>query len=118
MNKTATALVVKFVMTFVLAALLFTVLDRNALVWSTAVAVAGTILNYFLGDLYVLPKFGNLTASVGDGILAILVAYIVDLAVLDFRTTVTSLILFGALVAVGEYFFHQYLLRSEKVAPE
>lgn len=38
MNKTATALVIKFAMTFILAALLFTVLDRNALVWSTAVA--------------------------------------------------------------------------------
>ena len=79
--------------------------------------MAGTALNYLFGDLFVLPKWGNLGASIVDGILAIGLAYIVDLAVPAFTTSAAGLLIFGALVAVGEYLFHQYLKRSEKVAP-
>lgn len=117
MNKTATALLIKFAMTFVFAAVAFMSLHNNTWTWVFVVALVGTALNYWVGDLMVLPRFGNLVASLGDGIMAALVAYIVDLLVIPFNTALTSLALFAILVAVGEYFFHQYLGRSEKVEP-
>ncbi|WP_066639463.1 DUF2512 family protein [Desulfolucanica intricata] len=117
MSKTVTALIMKFVMTLIVAAIAFTFIDGNAWGWIFALAIIGTILNYVIGDLMVLPKYGNIVASIGDGVIAALTAYIFDLLILDFRTSFTSLIVFGVLVAVGEYFFHQYLRRSEKVEP-
>ncbi|HBV96000.1 MAG: hypothetical protein JL50_05130 [Peptococcaceae bacterium BICA1-7] len=117
MSKTSVALIVKFVMTFVAAAIAFMILERNALGWVALVALAGTILNYLLGDLVILPRFGNIVASLGDGVLAAVTAYVVDLIVPGFTTTWAALAAFAVLVAVAEYFFHAYLRRSEKVAP-
>lgn len=117
MSQTAIALIVKFVMTFVFALIAFTVLINNPWTWVLALAVIATAVNYVLGDLFVLPKFGNAVASVGDGVMGALVAYIVSLVTPLFVVNLTSLLLFAVLVAVGEYFFHQYLSRNEKVAP-
>jgi hypothetical protein len=117
MSKTATALLVKFVMTFIFAAAALAFLRGNTLGWVFLVAILATGLNYLVGDLLLLPSFGNIVASVSDGILAALVAYVVDLLVPAFRTTAPALLIFAVLVALGEYFFHQYLLRTEKVQP-
>ncbi|MFZ5631926.1 MAG: DUF2512 family protein [Bacillota bacterium] len=117
MSKTTTALIVKFVMTFVFAAAAFMFIDRNPWTWVLVVGILGTILNYLFGDLFVLPKWGNIGASIVDGILAGVTAYVVNLIVPAFKTSYAGLIAFAALVAVGEYYFHRYLKRSEKVAP-
>lgn len=117
MSRTTLALIFKFVMTVVFAAGAFILIDGNGWTWPIVVGVAGTILNYVLGDLVVLPRFGNIAASIGDGVLAALTAYVVDLIVPAFTTSATSLAVFAVLIAVGEYFFHQYLKASDRVAP-
>lgn len=117
MSKTASALIYKFILTFLIATVAFVLIDRNALIWAFVVGLVGTVLNYLLGDLIILPKFGNIVASVGDGVLAALTALLVGILTPAFQTTTTSLLIFAVLIAVGEYFFHQYLLRSEEVEP-
>lgn len=116
MSQTSKALLVKFLMTFVVAALAFRTLGST---WSSILflAVAGTILNYLLGDLLILPAAGNLVASVADGGLAALTAYLIDRVSTGLKTTSGRLMLFAVLIAVGEYFFHRYLIKSPKVAP-
>lgn len=114
--KTATALIVKFLLTTLFAALAFRGLG-NSWGWILAVGLAGTALNYLLGDLVVLPSAGNAVASAGDGVLGAATAWVVAQLSYAFDTTLGSLALFAVLIAVGEYFFHQYLLASKKVAP-
>lgn len=109
MSQIAIALIVKFVMTFVIALLAFTVLVNNPWTWVLALAVIATAVNY-VGDLVVLPKFGNVVTSVGDGIMRALLAFFISLATPLFVVTWTSLLLFAVLIAAGEYFFHQYLV--------
>lgn len=118
MSKTTTALLVKFGMTFVAAAIALYYIDGNTIGQVLIFSILGTAINYLIGDLFVLPSFGNIVASVGDGILAAALAYIMDLVIPAFRTTFTSLAVLAVLVAVAEYFFHQYIARSEKVAPK
>ncbi|MCL4517384.1 MAG: YndM family protein [Firmicutes bacterium] len=117
MSKTATVLLVKFIMTFLFAAVTLGFIRGNTWGWVFLAALLGTVLNYLIGDLWILPNFGNMVASIADGLLGGLTAYIVSLLFPVFRTNFTALAIFGVLIAVGEYFFHQYLLRSEKVAP-
>lgn len=117
MNKTATALLVKFIMTYVAAGIALGLVVSNPWGWILLVALIGTAMNYLVGDLYVLPKFGNIVASLGDGIMAALVAYIISLIVAVFDVGWMALALFAVLVALGEFFFHQYLLREEEVEP-
>jgi hypothetical protein len=104
-------------MTFVFAAISFTFIADNTLGWSLIVAILVTALNYLLGDLLVLPNFGNITASIGDGVMGALTAYLLDIISRNFGTTLFTLSLFAILIVVGEYFFHQYLLNNKKVSP-
>lgn len=117
MSKTGNALLFKFLMTLIFAGITFTLIDGNAFRWAFIVALLGTAANYLVGDLLVLPSLGNIIASIGDGILATLIAYLISLGSLAFDTTFSSLAIYAILVAVGEYFFHQYLLKSDEVAP-
>jgi hypothetical protein len=115
--KTAWALISKFIITLLAVAISFGLIIENPFTWIITLAILATAVNYVLGDLVVLPKFGNISASIGDGLLGVLLAYLMDLGVPAFNTNSTSLIALFLLIAVAEYLFHQYLLRDEKVAP-
>lgn len=118
LSNTTTALLIKFVLTFGAAWFALGLVDTVPFTWILTIAVIGTILNYILGDLIVLPALGNVVASIGDGIMAALVAYMVALFTIDFAPTWGSLITFGVIVAVVEFFFHMYLKKDNKVAPK
>ncbi len=117
MSKTNTALLAKFLLTFLAALLTFGFLDYNTW-WSVfMIALIGTIINYLFGDLVVLPRVGNITASIGDGIMASLVAYIITILWPGLTLTLTSLTVYAILVMIAEFFFHIYLENFERVAP-
>ncbi|MGE5396251.1 MAG: DUF2512 family protein [Chitinophagales bacterium] len=115
--KTTMALVVKFIATLVGAGLAFSVLDNNPFSYVLLIAIVGTAVNYLVGDLVLLPAFGNAVASVCDGILAVGVALIVDLFSRTFNTGFGNYVVFGVVVLVAEYFFHIYIKKSDEVAP-
>lgn len=117
MNNTAKALVFKFIMTFIVTYVSLGLIIRNPSSWIISYSIIATALNYMIGDLLILPSYGNTLASLADGAMAVIVAYIVDTNSAAFDTNSTSLIVLFALIAVGEYFFHQYLLEDEEVAP-
>lgn len=117
MSKTTTALIVKFLLTLVSAYIAFTIIDNNSLGWVLGTSIAATALNYLIGDLMILPKYGNFSASVADGGLAALTAYLAAAMTRGNNVGMGSLITFFLLIAVAEYFFHNYLLESEKVEP-
>ncbi|MFO8059557.1 MAG: DUF2512 family protein [Bacillota bacterium] len=108
-----TALLIKLVMTFVLAVAAFTYIDGNP--WSQVfwVSLIATVVNYLIGDSLVLPSLGNVVAAIGDGLMGSVVAYLAAVIMPAFSVTWTSLIVFAILVAVGEYFFHRYLIAAD-----
>lgn len=117
MNKTFTALLIKFIMTLGATWIVFSLFNVNTFSFVLIVAIAGTILNYLIGDLLILRAFGNVIAALSDAILAVLIAYIVGIYSYDFTATTTNFIVFGIIVAVAEYFFHLYLLNNDEIAP-
>jgi hypothetical protein len=117
MNKTIQALVIKLLMTFLAAWIAFGFIDTNTLTNIFILSVLGAALNYLIGDLLILPSQGNITASVCDGLLGALTAYLYSLIMPQFTTTFLSLLIFAAIIAAAEFYFHKYLLRTEEVAP-
>jgi hypothetical protein len=111
------ALLIKFLMTFVFGIIAFSLFGGNTWSWIFLVALVATIANYVIGDLAVLSRYGNIVASIGDGITGALIAYIFSLLVREFSVGFFSLFVFFILIAAGEYFFHGYLLREKEVAP-
>lgn len=116
--KTTIAIIFKFIATYVATWIAFRYMDGNPLMWTLIVAVIGTALNWFIGDLLILPTFGNVMATIGDGVLGALVAFIIGTFTPNFDTSLTSLATFGLIVMAVEVFFHMYLLKDDKVGPK
>lgn len=117
LSNTAMSLIIKFVLTFAAAWLAFGMIEGNPLTYIFILALLGTALNYVLGDLFVLPNFGNIVASIGDGAVAAVTALIFSTLVMNFRTNGASLATFFVIVALAEYLFHMFLKNSDTVAP-
>jgi hypothetical protein len=119
-------LIIKLVFTFAAAWLSFGYIGSNALGWISITAIAVTIINYFIGDLIILPSFGNIVASIAEGLMSAITALLISLLagsfkpnnqIADiFRTNLFTLVFFAIVIGVVEYFFHIYLLQSNKVS--
>ncbi|MFZ5649451.1 MAG: DUF2512 family protein [Bacillota bacterium] len=116
-SKAANVLLIKYAMTFLLAIVSFILTGLSS--WGLVFAVSITVatLNYLLGDFYVLPKLGNITASVANGALAGLAAYFVNFFFPAFNASSAAILVFAVLIALGEYFFHRYIMKSREVRP-
>ncbi len=120
------ALIVKFLFTFAAAWLAFGYIGGNALSWIILTTLAVAVLNYFIGDLIILPSFRNIVASILDGLLGAITAFLIYLlaGVIQpnnqianvFRTNLFTLVFFAVVIAIIEYFFHKYLLQSNKAS--
>ena len=110
-------LLIKFIMTFIVA-IVASPLTANPAGWVLLVALIVTVGNYLLGDLYILPAMGNVMASIGDGILGAILAFIVSLATAAFNASFALLFVFALLLAAGEYFLRPYLSGTVNVASE
>ena len=117
MNRTLLALVVKYLKTFAFAWLSFGITLSTPTGTIALAALIATAGNYFLGDLLILPAFGNVVAAIGDSLLGVATFYLGALVTRDLAVDVRSLFLFGVLILIGEHFFHRYLQSSEKVEP-
>ncbi|NYB76033.1 DUF2512 family protein [Sedimentibacter hydroxybenzoicus DSM 7310] len=115
--RTTLVILAKFLITLVASWVSFIIIDVNSFEMVLMVAIAGTVINYALGDLVILPSMGNVIAAVGDGILAAATAYLFDMFSYNFITSATGLIIFAAIIGTCEYFFHIYLIKDDKVQP-
>lgn len=115
--RTGMALLIKFILTFVAAFIAFDLLLNNDISWILLLSLVAMLVNYLIGDLMVLPARGNIAASIGDGLLAAITAYIFALLIPAFTTSWSTLLWFAILIGIAEYFFHLYLKKDEKVAP-
>ncbi|MCG8397999.1 YndM family protein [Bacillus atrophaeus] len=78
------------------------------------------VISYLLGDLYVLPKWNNMIATLADFGLAFLVVWLMGMPLsMGLSPGMLALAaLFAAIVmAIGEYFFHFYMMSKELGKP-
>lgn len=72
-------------------------------------SIALTVLAYIIGDLWVLPAYGNSAAVVVDAVL-VMVGLAILPALLGLPAITFGRIIMAAVpLAVGEYFFHRHL---------
>lgn len=112
MGKVTTALIVKFVGTFAAAWVAVSLIAGNEWTWALWVGLLGTVANYLIGDKMILPSFGNIIASLADGMLGVGLLFLLDMMSADLRLNATAYLTFFLLVAGFEYFFHRYLINA------
>lgn len=113
--KTTIALIIKFIVTMAAAWIAFMLFGTVAFWTVVIIAFAGTVLNYLIGDLLVLPRRGNVIAAILDGILGGLIAWMILAVAPITYSFMNSVYLFAVIVAVAEFFFHMYLISAHIV---
>ena len=113
--NTYIALLIRLVITFVVALIAFTAIDGNGAGLAFLIALAAAAVNYYFGDRMALPKHGNTTASVGNGIMAAAAAFLLSLVFPALTVSAAALIIFAILIAIADYFFHPILHRFKGV---
>lgn len=68
-----------------------------------------TALSYLLGDLLVLPRYGNGPATVFDGLLTAATVWVLQFFVTGMTVTPFVILLAGVSVAIAEFFFHRFM---------
>lgn len=114
MERTFLGLIIKILATFIAAWIAYGLINNNALLWIFIVALTVAIVNYLIGDLLILPRYGNAVATVSDGIMAVIVAFIIDLLTVNFNMSWVSGLVFLITIAVFEYFLHKYITVGER----
>lgn len=104
------ALLIKFVlctaMLFVVLGLFFGVDFGEVL----TISVVLTGASYFIGDLWILPKYGNVSATIADFGLAFIVLMLLGGAIIDDAIPLfAASLISAAAIAIGEAFFHNYM---------
>ena len=77
----------------------------------TSVLVTG--VSYVVGDLFILPRFNNATATISDFILAYGMIWFLGAYLFGYPEGLgTASFVSAGLIAVGEMFFHRYMQRE------
>lgn len=116
-SDTTGVVIAKFVVTLLLAAIAFWGLAGNTFSMVFVFALVVTFINYLVGDLTLLPRAGNVVATIVDGVLAGAIALAFDLFSAGFQATLGSVLLFGVLTLIVEAVFHIFMQKADKVFP-
>lgn len=118
MNRSVN-LLIKYIYTAVITSVLLTYLlvPSISLVASLIVAAFVTLASYFIGDLYVLPRMGNLGAVVVKFALAAVIFGLSNLFMAEV-VTFSMAVVTAVVIAVAEWFSHRYLTMDVDTAAE
>ncbi|RLL43580.1 DUF2512 family protein [Oceanobacillus piezotolerans] len=114
MKKHAKALAIKGVMTLIVLYLVLGLSYGMSFGNVLLVTLVLGLVSYGLGDLYILPKSSNVTATLADFGMVFLIIWLLGMAVTDLSLgTISQQALISALVmAAGEFIFHIYILKK------
>jgi hypothetical protein len=74
------------------------------------ISVITTTISYFVGDLYILPKFGNFIATIADFGLSFVLIWLLSALMINSTGSMVTTTLFIALTIAGvEALFHLYV---------
>jgi hypothetical protein len=105
------ALLIKFVGTSIVLLSLFGIFSESTSIGEIITfGVLTTLISYFVGDLFILPKFGNLVATIADFGLSFLLLWGLSSFFIGPSLSVTLTSFFAALgITIVEGLFHIYM---------
>ena len=111
--KNLTNLVLKTAMNLILLLLLIPVFGRSTWTQTLITGLVLIVISYIVGDLWVLPKFGNIAAVIADFVVFVLGIWAMTEALPQFVMNSSGYWGIALALAAGEWFFHQYLLATK-----
>lgn len=111
--KNVTNLIIKTILVLAVLFILIPIFGRST--WTQTI-ITGLVLvavSYLAGDMWILPKFGNIVAVLADLGLGALVVWAMDQALPQFILSAAGVWIIAVVLAAGEWFFHLYLLATQ-----
>ncbi len=99
-------------MVLVILAVFIPVYGKSTWTQTIVAAIILTLLSYILGDLWVLPKYGNGTALVVDFLIGAAFIWAMDQMLPQTRISGFGIIVMAGVLTLGEWLFHFYLLST------
>jgi ABC-type Mn2+/Zn2+ transport system permease subunit len=113
MKRIYLGLILKIILIFVSAWIAYGLIEDNELLWIFITSLAISLITFLISDILILPRYGNISATLADTVLAVLIAWIVDLLTINFYITWMSSLVFAVLVFIIEYILHRCLHRDD-----
>lgn len=107
--KNITNFIIKLAFIFLMLFLLIPIFGKGTWTQTMVTGVFLALFSYILGDLWILPKFGNLMAVLVDFGLAALVVWVMIKVLPQFTLTAMGVWVIALVLALGEWIFHIYL---------
>ncbi|GIN93413.1 hypothetical protein J6TS1_45800 [Siminovitchia terrae] len=110
------ALLRKAILTLPFVWIILSVFNDVSFVHSTLLGIALVLISYFLGDLMILPRMGNTSATISDFILSLLVIW-GGLNLFGYDEAFGESLLTAVILTIAEYFFHLWMERTQFNGP-
>jgi hypothetical protein len=99
-------------MVLVILAVFIPIYGKSTWTQTIVSALILTLLLYLLGDLWVLPKYGNGTALVVDFLISAAFIWTMDQMLPQTRISGFGIVVIAGVLTLGEWLFHFYLLST------
>jgi hypothetical protein len=101
--------IIILVLIFLILFLLIPIFGKSTWTQTMITGLILAFLAYVMGDLWILPKLGNLVAVFAEFFLAALVVWVMMKALPHFALTAIGVWVIALVLALGEWLFHMYL---------
>ncbi len=102
-------LIIKTAFIFIVLFLLIPVFGESTWTQTMITGLVLSLLAYIVGDMWVLPKFGNLLSVVVDFVIAGAVIWAMMKLLPQFVLSTSGVWIIALVLALGEWLFHLYL---------
>ncbi|MEW6458698.1 MAG: DUF2512 family protein [Bacillota bacterium] len=114
------SLVIKFVIYAAILSVAMWVVAQLPITAALVTALIVAVLTYVIGDLWLLPNYGNIVSSFVNAVMAGVAIWLVFLGLFPPAPAVFVILVAAVLIGIADYFYHQYLkdaLFREKETP-
>lgn len=109
MKRIYLGLILKIILIFISAWIAYGLIEDNGLLWIFITSLAISLILFLIGDILILPRYGNMSSTLANTVFAIIIAWIIDLLTTSFYITWMSTLVFAILIFIIEYILHRYL---------
>lgn len=118
MDRQVVNILVKSVAYLAIAGALLPMFSTLSIAEAIAIGIVLVVVAYILGDLFILPRFGNTVAVAVDVVTAAVVIWAMPYIFGQPGVAVTGLLVTVAVLGIAEWFFHGFLNRPVVSAEE
>ena len=116
--KHITAILIKYVMVAIILEIVFMFMASLSFWKILLIAAAVTVIAYFICDVLILSKTNNITATICDAVLSFIIIYAFYFTSTFGSITFLNAIVSAIIIAIGDWFFHKYMVKSILVDPK